>query len=139
MTTATVSTVTVIGAGSGGFGLITNLGGAGCNVRLHGRNDERLAAIRERGGVDVENGPRAFVPVEYAGTDLATAVKGADLIVLATGGNFQAGAARDLAPLLDDGQIILLVQGNTGGALVVRRELDRGGCRAQVDIAEVDT
>ena len=31
-----------------------------------------------------------------------------------TGGNAQATVARSLAPLLRDGQIILLVQGNTG-------------------------
>jgi opine dehydrogenase len=39
---------------------------------------------------------------------------------------------------LRDGQLILLVQGNTGGALVVRRALDQAHCGAQVDIAEMD-
>jgi opine dehydrogenase len=46
--------------------------------------------------------------------------------------------AETIAPLLRDGQIILLVQGNTGGSLVVRRALDRTGCKAKVDIAEMD-
>jgi opine dehydrogenase len=46
--------------------------------------------------------------------------------------------ARSLAPLLRDGQIILLIQGNTGGSLVVRRALDAAGCRAAVDVAEMD-
>ncbi len=41
-------------------------------------------------------------------------------------------------PLLRDGQTILLIQGNTGGALVFRRALDATGCRAAVDIAEMD-
>src|SRR5260370_22508750 len=48
------------------------------------------------------------------------------------------GAARGLAPLLRDGQIILLVQGNTGGSLIVRRALDMAGCRAAGDVAEMD-
>jgi hypothetical protein len=43
-----------------------------------------------------------------------------------------------LAPLLRDGQVILLIQGNTGGSLVVRCALDAAGCRAAVDIAEMD-
>ena len=43
-----------------------------------------------------------------------------------------------LAPLLRGGEIILLIQGNTGGSLVVRRALDAAGCRAAVDIAEMD-
>src|SRR5205085_11958318 len=59
-------------------------------------------------------------------------------IVIVTGGGFQEGAAADLAPLLRDGQIILLIQGNTGGSLVVRRALDRAGCKARTDIAEID-
>ena len=44
--------------------------------------------------------------------------------------------ARDEEKL--DRQLILLVQGNTGGALAVRRSLDTGGCRAAIDIAEMD-
>jgi opine dehydrogenase len=87
----------------------------------------------------VENGPRDFAPVELATTDARAALDGADVIALCTGGNAQEGAARDLAPLLVDGQILLLVQGNTGGSLVVRRALVQAGCRARVDIAEVDT
>jgi opine dehydrogenase len=55
-----------------------------------------------------------------------------------TGGNTQALVARSLAPLLRDGQVILLIQGNTGGSMIVRRALDEGGCRAEVDVAEMD-
>ncbi len=71
-------------------------------------------------------------------TDLAAAVEGADVIAVCTGGTYQEGVARGLAPLLRDGQIILLIQGNTGGSLVFRRALDAAGCRAAVDIAEMD-
>ena len=47
------TTVTVIGAGAGGFGLITHLGCAGYGMRLHDLDDTKLAAIRAHGGVDV--------------------------------------------------------------------------------------
>ncbi len=46
--------------------------------------------------------------------------------------------ARLLSKLLKDGQTILLVQGGTGGSLVVRNELVRSGCRARVDVCEMD-
>jgi opine dehydrogenase len=46
--------------------------------------------------------------------------------------------ARSLAPLLRDGQVILLIQGNTGGSLIVRRALDDAGCQADIDVAEMD-
>jgi len=55
-----------------------------------------------------------------------------------TGGNAQAVVARSLAPLLRDGQVILLIQGNTGGSLIVRRALDDARCRAEIDVAEMD-
>ena len=131
-----MSTVAIIGAGIGGVYLVAELGLAGHRLRLHDRDDTRLADIRARGGVDVE--PGGLAPVERATTELAAAVDGADTIIVATGGNAQETVARSVAPLLRDGQIILLIQGNTGGSLVVRRALDAAGCRATVDVAEMD-
>jgi hypothetical protein len=71
-------------------------------------------------------------------SELGSAVDGADIIIVVTGGNAQAVVARSLASLLRDGQVILLIQGNTGGSLIVRRTLDDAGCRADVDVAEMD-
>jgi opine dehydrogenase len=71
-------------------------------------------------------------------TDLAAAVDGADVIAVCTGGTYQESVATGLAPLLRDGQIVLLIQGNTGGSLVFRRALDAAGCRSAVDVAEMD-
>jgi len=34
--------------------------------------------------------------------------------------------------------VILLIQGNAGGSLIVRRALDDAGCQADVDVAEMD-
>src|SRR5262245_22567002 len=131
-----MSAVAIIGAGIGGVYLVAELGLAGHRLRLHDLNDERLADIRARGGVEVE--PGGFAPVERATTDLTEAVDSADIIIIVTGGNAQETVARSLAPLLRDNQVILLIQGNTGGALVVRRTLDAAGCQAKVDIAEMD-
>jgi opine dehydrogenase len=131
-------TVAIIGAGIGGLYLIAELGVAGFKLRLHDIDDSKLSEIRARGGVDVEGESGGFAAVEHATTDLPSAVDGADVIIVVTGGNAQAVVARSLAPLLRDGQVILLIQGNTGGSLLVRRALDDAGCRAEVDIAEMD-
>ena len=131
-----MSTVAIVGAGIGGVYLVAELGLAAHRLRLHDLDDTRLADIRTHGGVDVD--PDGFAAVECATTDLAAAVDGADVIIVVTGGTAQESVARSLAPLLRDGQIILLIQGNTGGSLVVRRALDAAGCRAAVDIAEMD-
>ena len=131
-----MSTVAIIGAGIGGVYLVAELGLAGHRLRLHDLDDTRLAEIRAHGGVDVE--PGGLAAVESATTELPAAMDGADVIIVVTGGNAQPAVARSLAPLLRDGQIVLLIQGNTGGSLVVRRTLDEAGCRADVDVAEMD-
>jgi opine dehydrogenase len=130
------TTVAIIGAGIGGVYLAAELSTLGCRLRLCDRDDSRLGDIRAHGGLDVE--PGGFVAIERVTTDLATAVDGADVIAVCTGGTYQEGVARGLAPPLRDGQTILLIQGNTGGALVFRRALDAAGCRAAIDIAEMD-
>jgi opine dehydrogenase len=130
--------VAIIGAGIGGIYLAATLGAAGCALRLHDIDDTRLTDIRARGGIEVEGEPDRFAAIERVTTDPAAAVDGADIIIVTTGGNYQEAAARALAPLLRGGETILLIQGNTGGSLVVRRALDAAGCRAAVDVAEMD-
>jgi len=133
-----VGTVAIIGAGIGGIYLAAELGVAGFKLRLHDIDDARLADVRAFGGIDVEGERGGFAAVELATSDLRAAVDGADAIIIVTGGNAQAAVARSLALLLRDGQIILLVQGNTGGSLIVRRALDAAGCHADVAVAEMD-
>lgn len=136
MTDNAKTTVAIIGAGIGGLYLICELGPMGFSLRLHDIDASKLADITKSGGMEVEG--RGFAPVKLVTADLKAAVDGADIIVVCTGGNFQESVARGLAPLLRDGQIILLIQGNTGGSLVVRRALDAAGCKAAVDVAEMD-
>jgi opine dehydrogenase len=131
-------TIAIIGAGIGGCYLIAELGIAGFRLRLHDIDDSKLSEIRTRGGVEVEGEERGFAAVEFVTSDLQSAIDGADVIIVVTGGNTQAVVARSLAPLLQSGQVILLIQGNTGGSLIVRRALDDAGCSTDVDVAEMD-
>jgi opine dehydrogenase len=134
-----MTTVAIVGAGIGGVYLAAQLGKLGARLRLTDLDDSRLADIRARGGLDTEDdGRTTFSAVERVTTDLGEAIGGADVIAVCTGGTYQESVARGLAPLARDGQIVLLIQGNTGGALTFRRALDGAGCRAQIDIAEMD-
>jgi opine dehydrogenase len=133
-----VEKVAVIGAGIGGLYLVAELGLAGFQLRLHDIDASRLAEIRARGGVDVEGEKGGFAAVERVTSDLGDAVESADVVIVVTGGNAQATVARSLAPLLRNGQLILLIQGNTGGSLIVRRALNDADCQANVDVAEMD-
>ena len=132
------STIAIIGAGIGGVYLVGELGFSGFRIRLHDIDDSKLAEIRARGGVDVEGNRNGLALVELATTELRAAVDGADVIIVVSGGKTHGVVGRALAPLLRDGQLVLLIQGNTGGSLIVRRELEQAGCRADVDVAEMD-
>ena len=111
---AEATTVTIIGAGLGGIALVANLGLLGYRLRLHDRDEARIAKVRERGGLDVEGVATGVAPLELVTPQLAPAVDGADVIIVVTGSHFHADVARGLAGVLGDGQSILLIQGGTG-------------------------
>ncbi|MEL3892066.1 NAD/NADP octopine/nopaline dehydrogenase family protein [Ferrovibrio sp. MS7] len=129
---------TIIGAGMGGKGLVAQLGIDGCRLRIHDIDDAQVAGMRAAGGLHIEGRDIPFAPVEMATTDLAAAVKGAGVLIVSTYGNDHPALARQLAPLLEDGQLIVLCQGHFCGPLVFRSALDAAGCKAMVDIAEMD-
>ena len=137
-TRASGATVAVIGAGLGGCALVAGMGLSGYRMRLHDLDDARLKDIRDRGGIAVDGLFEGFATVEMATPELAPAVDGADIIAVCTGSNAHAEVARLLVPRLQDGQTIFLVQGGTGGSLVVRNALGRHGCSAEVDVCEMD-
>jgi opine dehydrogenase len=76
-----------------------------------------------------------FARIELATTDLAEAVEGAELIMVTTVALAHARLARELAPLLDDGQVIVLWPGS-GGTLEFRAAWDRVGFDQRVFLAE---
>ncbi len=130
---------TIIGAGLGGKGLAAQLGVDGLRLRLHDIDDSCVADIRAAGGLYVEGRGNTFAPIEMATANLADAVRGATVLLISVYGNAHPALASELAPLLEDGQTIVLVQGHFAGALVFKAALDRAGCRAKVDISEMDS
>jgi len=128
----------IIGMGMGGKGLAAELGLAGYRLRVHDIVEDEVRDIGLHGGLKVQGREGDLAPVEVATTDLGEAVDGAQVIIVCTWGTEHARVARDLAPLLVDGQLILLIDGNAAGALVVRNELELAGCTADVDIAQFD-
>src|SRR6202451_33125 len=101
----------------------------GYRVRLHARSAERLAPLRERGGIEVRGVQQGLVPVDLMTTDLAEAVRGADLIMLVVPSVAHEPYAQALAPLIDAGQPVFLNPGHTGGGLHFLHEMRRAGYR----------
>ena len=61
----------------------------GYAVRLHDVNDARLAAIRDRGGIDVDGLFKGFARAELVTPELSPAVEGADVVIVCTGSTKQ--------------------------------------------------
>lgn len=104
------SVATVLGAGAMGSALATPLRDAGWNVRLWGTwlDDHLLAACREnlphpRTGVPLPTGTRLF-----GSGDLATALRGADLVVLAVASAGAEDVIRVAAPHCNTARAILV-------------------------------
>jgi opine dehydrogenase len=130
--------VAIVGTGIGGTEMAGYLGLHGTRVRVHDIRKEAVDGIGARGGLDVSGIATGFARVERATTNLADAVDGASLVAITTVNNDHDAVARQLAPLLRDGQTVCLIPGCVGGALAFRRALDTNGCRAAVKLAEID-
>lgn len=129
----------VLGAGHGGQALAGYLAIKGFEVRLFNRTPERLRPIQLLGGIQVEGEISGFAPIPVATSDVREAIRGAQVIMVVTPATGHREIAERLSPYLEDGQIIVLNPGRTGGALEVRQTLRETGCLRKVLIAEAQT
>jgi opine dehydrogenase len=132
---------TIIGAGHGGKAMAAHLALMGCRVTLYNRTAERVAAIKARGGIDLENadGLSGFGRLACITSDMQEALQDADLVMVVVPSSAHADVAKAAAPHLRDGQIVVLHPGRTLGAIEFNKVLCGQGCRAEVTVAEAET
>ncbi len=139
---ATETRYTVIGAGNGGRAMAAHLALMGFPVVLYNRTPEHIAALKARGGIDLESydgGPRGFGKLVAATSDMKVAVDHADVLMVVVPSSAHADVARAAAPYLRNGQIMILHPGRTCGAIEVVKTLCDNGCTADVTVAEAGT
>jgi opine dehydrogenase len=133
---------TVIGAGHGGKAMAAHLALEGFPVVLYNRTPENVAAIKARGGIDLESyegGPRGFGRLALVTSDMGEALEGSEVIMVVVPSTAHTDIARAAAAHLRDGQIVVLHPGRTGGALEFCKTLRGNGCAADVTVAEAET
>ncbi len=136
------SNYTVIGAGHGGKAMAAHLALLGFRVTLFNRTFDHIAAIKARGGIDLESfdgGPRGFAPIALITADIGEALRGAEMVMVVVPSSAHADIARMVAPHLSDGQIVVLHPGRTCGAIEFAKGLRDSGCTADVTLAEAET
>lgn len=131
--------IAVIGGGNGCYAAAADLSEQGHRVRLWRRDATALAPVREAGGLTLKDyrGDR-FVPLALVTADMATAVAGANLIVVPLPAPTQDSVAEQLAPHLADDQVVFLPPG-TFGSYLMARALKQSGNPARVAFAESGT
>lgn len=132
----------VIGAGNGGRAMAAHLALMGFPVTLYNRTPAHVAAIAARGGLELHSyngGPNGFAQLACVTSNLEEALAQADLIMVVTPSTAHAELARQMAPCLLDGQMVVLHPGRTLGAIEFSTELQRSDCTAKVIVAETET
>lgn len=126
MSDSTIQHVAILGAGNGGCAAAVDLGGRGYDVRLWSRREERLAPLREAGGIEYAGAlGDGLQPIALITTDIAAAMDGADLVLVMVPTHAHEAMARSVAPHLVSGQILMVSPGHT--LLLVPQTLRRCG------------
>jgi len=132
--------VCVLGAGHGGSAMAAHLTLLGFEVTVCSLYGRELDPIEERGGVElVGEEAQGFASYARIERSLDKAIAGQNLIMIAAPGVAHRVYATLLAPMLEDGQIVVLNPGRTGGALEFAEVLTRFACPAEIVLGEVQT
>ncbi|HEX2229719.1 MAG TPA: NAD/NADP octopine/nopaline dehydrogenase family protein [Candidatus Binatia bacterium] len=135
-----IKKIAILGAGNGGCATAADLTLRGFEVRLFSRSHKTLLPIMKRGEITlVENGAEKPAGIYFVSPLIIPVVKGADLIVVAAPAVAHEYLARQMAPHLADGQIILLNPGHTGGSLHFWDLLRSSGCEVDFKLCETVT
>jgi len=131
--------IAVIGGGNGSYAAAVDLTENGHHIRLWRRDKDAFQAVLDNQAIHVKdhNGSRT-VSIKLVSTDLKEVVKGAELIVIPLPAVSQQSIAKQLAPVLEDGQVIFLPPGTFGSYLMSKVLVDEG-CKAKVAFAETGT
>jgi opine dehydrogenase len=72
-------------------------------------------------------------------TDLKKVIEGAEVIMVTTIANAHSTLAEQMAPILQENQVVVLNPGRTGGALEFLQTIKKNGCINNVYVAEAQT
>ncbi len=132
----------VVGAGHGGKAMAAHLALMDFPVRLYNRTADNIRVIQARGGIELESyecGPRGFARIDCVTFNMGEALEGAEVIMVVVPSTAHADIAQSAAPFLQDGQVVVLNPGRTGGALEFMQVLKEYGCKGRVIVAEAET
>jgi opine dehydrogenase len=132
--------IAVLGGGNGSFAAAGDFALQGHDIRLWRRNAKMVAAHREASSRIVlkDSSGRHDVQLALVTSDMAEAIRDAELILCPAPAFAQSDIARQLAPHLSDGQVVFLPPA-TFGSMIFAFAARAAGNRAKVSFAETGT
>jgi opine dehydrogenase len=132
--------IAVLGGGNGSFAAAADFALQDHDVRLWRRDPDAVTAQRAAGSKILlkDSNGRHDVHLAMVTTDIADAVREAELILCPAPAFAQIDIARQLAPHLRDGQVVFLPPATFGSMIFATAARDAGN-RAKVSFAETGT
>lgn len=131
--------IAVIGAGNGGQSIGGYLALIGHEVSLYDIDSKRINALSAIGGIELTGKIVGFGKINCITTSLEKAIKGAEIVMITTIANAHSTVAKNMAPFIENDQIIILNPGRTCGALVFKQTVERSGCNKRYFLGEAQT
>lgn len=132
--------IAVIGAGNGGQAISAYLSIQGHEVNLYHYRKEKVDALNNKNNtIKLVGAIEGDGVLHSVSTDLKKVIEGAEVIMVTTIANAHSTLAEQMAPILQENQVVVLNPGRTGGALEFLQTIKKNGCVNNVYVAEAQT
>lgn len=131
--------IAVIGAGNGGQSIAGYFALQEYETSLYDIDVQKMNILKQKGGIELTGRIEGFGKIDCITTDIAEAVKGAEIVMVTTVANAHRAVAKSMAPYVEEGQIIILNPGRTCGVLVFNQTLQTEGCTKRYYLGEAQT
>ena len=133
--------IAILGSGNGGCAVAFDCATHGHRVRLFDFEPfaDNIGAIRQQGGIQAEGALQGFAPVDYAGHDLDTAARDAEVIFAVGPAYSTRPFAEACKPCLQAGQIVIVCPGSCMGSIEFKNGAQLGLRDEDIAVAETST
>ena len=133
--------IAVLGSGNGALATAFEWARAGHEVSIYDfpQFDKQISAINAAGGIYSDGEMEGFQPIKYAGHDIETCLKGAELIIAVGPAYSTEPFGKACAPYVKEGQIYLVCPSSCMGAVLFKKSLGLKIDDNSVTVADTST
>lgn len=131
--------IAVISTGNGGQAMAAYLTIKGYSVALYAREQERVDMFPADRIFTLSGMIEDTARIDLISSNMKEVINDAHMILVTTPAQYQTVVAREMAPFLEDGQVVVLNPGRTFGTNAFAQDLERFGNRKKIILGETET